>query len=500
MAKAKLFLSSLFLSSLAGACLLAPAAAIGAPVPDSAVTHHAMRIGGKTLAYDAEVGRVPIRDAETGEIHGQMGFIAYRVPTTGAPRPVTFVWNGGPGANSATLHFEMVGPKRGEGSKLVDNQETWLADTDLVFVDPIGTGFSRTTKAEYRKEFYGTVGDVASVTEFVRAWRLLEGRETAPIYLAGESWGAGRAGSVGYSLIKRGVLVKGLVLISGGSGLKAERRNPANLTAALKMVDLAATALHHHRLSPSVGSDRTAVQAKAEAWARETYAPALARIDQLSDADRDRIAGELAGYTGLKPEQIDRKTLVITPRQYREGLLKPDGKPLNIFDMRLTQNPREDFDKAVPTYLRQDLGYHTDLSYVGNERLEDGYAPAGKMGGGPGADWNYATAEATPEAIAAAIKVAQTTGGGPPMIGPPLPLTAEAVGLDASLKVMVVAGRYDSLNSCADNDETARQLPTPLKAAFSFKCYDGGHMFYRDQPSRLAFSRDFRALLQGARP
>lgn len=264
----------------------------------------------------------------------------------------------------------------------------------------------------------------------------------------------------------------------------------------MRVTDLAATALYHGKLSPSLGKDRAAILARVEAWGRETYAPALARIGELSDADRERIAGELAGYIGLRPEQIERKTLVVTPRQYRETLLKPDGKPLNIFDMRLTQSPREDFDQAVPTYIRHDLGYHTDLPYIGNERLDEAYSPTGKFGGGPGAEWNYATAEATPEVVAAAIKAAQTTGGGPPVIGPPLPSTAEAVGLDAKLKVMVVAGRYDSLNSCTENDETARQLPASLKAAFSFKCYDGGHMFYRDQPSRLAFTRDFRALLQ----
>jgi carboxypeptidase C (cathepsin A) len=487
---------NLLLLGAACACLLGPVP-VTAKVPDWVTTQHSARVGGKALAYEAEVGRVPIRDAETGEVHGYMGFIAYRVPTKGPPRPVTFVWNGGPGANSATLHFELVGPKRGEGSSLTDNQETWLADTDLVFVDPIGTGFSRPLKAEYRKEFYGTVGDVASVTEFVRAWRLLDGAEAAPVYLAGESWGAGRAGSVGYALIKRGVPVKGLVLISGGSGLKAERRDPS-LSTALKVVDLAATALYHGKLAPSLGSDRAIVLARVETWARETYAPALAKGDQLSDDDRTRIAGELAGYTGLRPEQIDRKTLKISPRQFREGLLKPDGKPLNVFDMRLTQSPKEDFDKAVPVYLRRDLGYHTDLSYVGIERLEDGYAPSGKAAPGPASEWNYATVEATPELVAAAMKEAMTTGGGPPVIGPPLPSTAEAVALDPTLKVLVVAGRYDSLNSCTDNAETARQLPPALKVAFSFKCYDGGHMFYRDQPSRLAFSRDFRALLNSA--
>src|SRR5208282_4989486 len=201
------------------------------------VTQQKTRIGGKLLQYTAEVGRVAICDVETGEPHGYLFYTAYRVPSSGRIRPVTFVWNGGPGADSSLLHFSVVGPKLAENGRLVDNPDSWLSATDLVLVDPIGTGFSRPVKAEYGAEFYGTLGDVASVTEFIRAWRLLHDAENAPVFLAGESWGAGRAAHVGYALEKRGITVNGLVLISGGWGLNKDYGSH-ELRSALQVVDM----------------------------------------------------------------------------------------------------------------------------------------------------------------------------------------------------------------------------------------------------------------------
>ncbi|TAJ71987.1 MAG: peptidase S10 [Phenylobacterium sp.] len=479
--------------------LAASSPAGAATAPEAPVlTQQTVRVGDRTLAYAAEVGRIPIRDVETGEPHGFMGYIAYRVRTKGPPRPLTFVWNGGPGADSSTLHFEVVGPKRGEGAGLVDNAETWLADTDLVFVDPIGTGFSRPARAEYAQEFYSTVGDVASVAEFVRSWRLLHGAEDAPIFLAGESWGAGRAGSVGYALLKRGVPVKGLVLISGGSGLPAAYGAP-ELLAALRVADLAPVALFHGRLPPELGRDADAARRNAAAWARETYAPALARAASLSEDERSRIVGELSRRTGMPADQIDRKTLAFGPRAYRTALLGEPAKVLNVFDMRKVADPPRAFNPAILRYLRGALAYHTDLPYLGVEGLRDGFAPGGKPPEGPGARWDYATAPVSEAERAAAMQAAMASGSGPPRLGPPLPSTAEAVALNPDLKVLVAAGSFDSLNSCSSNGEVARNLPTPLKGAVTFKCYEGGHMFYRDQPSRLAFSRDIRALLDAAK-
>lgn len=458
---------------------------------DVAKSNHAITIAGKSVSYVAEAGRIAIRDVETGEPHGYIFYTAYRVPSQGKPRPVTFVWNGGPGADSSTLHFNVAGPLRAVDGRLVDNPDTWLAATDLIFVDPVGTGFSRPAKAEYADEFYGTVGDVASVTEFVRDWLLQHDAEGSPLYLVGESWGAGRAGSVGYMLEHRGIKVSGTILISGGSGLH-EPFIPRELAEALHVADLTATARFWRKAS----GDPQALHAKAEAWARDVYAPALAHRDQLSDADRAKVVAQLSAFTGLPADQIDAKTLAITPRAYRSGLIKAEGKTLNTFDMRITSEPREDAGPAIVRYLRHDLGYRTDLPYIGIERLEDGFAPGGVYPKPVGSRWNYATVKATPEVMQAAIAEAMKRGGGPPMVGPPLPSTAEELALDPSTRVLVAAGRFDSLNSCTANEETAKHLPPALAHSITFKCYVGGHMMYRDEDTRRVLSDDIKAMIE----
>lgn len=481
------------LALAAGLALAVGAPALALPQAETpVVSQHRLTVNGRPLAYTAEVGRLAIRDAETGGVRGWMGYIAYRVPSA-KPRPLAFVWNGGPGANSATLHFEVAGPKRAEAGKLVDNHETWLTDADLVFVDPIGTGFSRPAKAEYGEQFYGTVGDVASVTEFVRAWRLTHGVEDSPLYLIGESWGAGRAASVGHALLKRGVRVDGLGLVSGGTGLS--RLGDDGPVGPLKIVGFAATAFHHGKLAPDVGATSAAVEQATSRWVRETYAPALARLEQLTPDERDHVAAGLSRFTGVPADRIDRKTLAITPRQFRTQLVA--GKTLNIFDMRIADEPRESSREAILRYLRHDLGYATDLPYFGLEPIEDAYLPGGRPPASVGARWDYATGKVTPEERQAAIAEAVRTGAGPPRLGPPLPGTAEAVALNPKLRVLVASGLYDSLANCAGDEETARTLPAPLKASMRFKCYPGGHMMYRDQPTRLRFSQDIRALVSG---
>jgi carboxypeptidase C (cathepsin A) len=476
--------------------LLAAALALAAPAlahEAVATSQHRITVAGKPLAYTAEAARIPIRDAETGEPRGFMFYTAYRVPSK-TPRPLTFVWNGGPGAASTLLHFEVAGPKRLEAGRLVDNADTWLTHTDLVFVDPIGTGFSRPAKAEYAEAFYGTLGDVASVTEFVRAWRRLRRAEDAPTFLAGESWGAGRAANVGYALLKRGLLVDGLFLISCGAGLKDDWTDAGDV-AALRIAHLAATAAHHGRIA---GADPEAARAAAEAWVRQTYIPALRRLGSLTESERDAIVNGLSRHTGLPPAAIDRRTLAVTPRQFRTNLVS--GRTLDTFDMRLPGGQAGDGGprgRVLLRYFADDLGYRTELAYVGLERLEDGYLPSGKPPQPVGARWNYATAPVTPEQYKAAYEEAVRTGAGPPQLGPPLPGTAEAVALNPKLKVLVASGLYDSLANCAGAAETERNLPPPLKAAMTFRCYVGGHMMYRDAPSRAALSRDVRALVWG---
>lgn len=465
------------------------------------ITEHRIEAGGKPLEYTAETGRIAIRDVETGEPHGFMFYIAYRVPSSNGPRPVSFIWNGGPGANSSLLHFYVAGPKRAEGGRLVDNAETWLTETDLVFVDPIGCGFSRPSKAEYAAEFYGTVGDVASVTEFIRSWRLLHDADDTPVVLVGESWGARRAASVGYALEKRGVWVDGLVLISGGTGLNTEYC-PRELEIALHVVDLSATALYHGKIPAELGKNLDTIRKAADAWARQDYAPALAEAASLSEAERTEVLEQLSRFTGLAVDMIDRKTLNFTPRQYRTGLLKDQGKILQTFDLRRTMQAGtaptgSEFGakSAILRYLRRDLGYRTDLPYVGLEDLEQGYAPSGKYPESVNARWNWATVPVSPEDMAAAMAEAAKSGSGPPRLGPPLPATEEAIALNPDMRILVASGLFDSYASCAAYEETGRQLPPALRRAISFKCYLGGHMMYLDLQTRVQFSKDVKAMI-----
>ena len=465
-----------------------------APAKDEpVVTQHQVQIGGKALPYTAEAGRIPICDVETGEPHGFMFFTAYRVRSN-RPRPVTFVWNGGPGADSSLLHFSVVGPQLLKDGKLVDNPDTWLPATDVVMVDPIGTGFSRPVKPEYGAEFYGTVGDVDSVTEFIRAWRLIYSAEDTPIFLAGESWGAGRAAHVGYALEKRGITVNGLVLISGGWALNKEYVS-AELRSALEVVDMASTALYYGKIAPDLGNDRTAVRQVTEKWVRANYAPALQRIDKLSKEERDAILAQLVRFTGLKKENIDPKTLTITPRQFRTSLLKDQNKVPYLFDMRRTSTPEGGSAPILLHYFRHELNYRTSLPYLGLEEMEQGFAPNGTYPEPVNSRWNYATAKVTPEELKAAIEAASKSGEGPPLIGPPLPGTEEALVLNPHMRILVAAGMYDSFLPCAVGDEIERKLSPLLRQSITFKCYVGGHAMYQDDATRAEFSRDVKALI-----
>ncbi|GEM_PF-7074272 len=146
-----------------------------------------IEIEGKRLKYTSETGRIALRDVETGKSLGYMFYIASCLLLSTPPMPVTILGNGGPGANSSLLHFFVAGPKIAEGERLIDNAEAWLTVGDLVFVDPMGCGFSRPAKAEFASEFYVTGGDIASVAEFVRCRRLLHEAGDFPVVIVGKS-------------------------------------------------------------------------------------------------------------------------------------------------------------------------------------------------------------------------------------------------------------------------------------------------------------------------
>jgi carboxypeptidase C (cathepsin A) len=464
------------------------------------VTQHQIVISGRPLAYTAEVGRIAIRDVETGEPHAYMFYTAYRVASPGKQRPVSFVWNGGPGWPALPLHFEVAGPLRGEGTKLVDNADTWLTESDLVFIDPVGTGFSRATKPEYVKEFALLVGDVMAESEFIRCWLLLHDADDAPVIVAGESYGSSRAGRVGYAVLKRGFNVAGIALISGSTDLPSYP-NATITDWAMHVADMAVVGLYFKKTPPELGSTPDAVRATTERWVRDRYLPAVLRVDSLSDQERNAMAVELSNHTGLSPDRIDRKKLILSSQNWL-GAFPIDGKRALTADYRRAAPIARPWMPAALRYLRRQLGYRTDLPYIGvdgGETIEQGFAPTGKYPASMNSLWVHsAVYDATPEQFAKAREEFAKAGMlGIPHVGS-LPSTPDAIVLNPNLKVLVAQGAYDPLGGCSINTEHARLLPSPYKEAVRYTCYDGAHQMYLDAPARTLFSNDMKSLMRAA--
>lgn len=437
-------------------------------------TRHHSVIGGKRIDYAACAGTLPVRNL-SGEVRGRIFYTAYIVPDR-TPRPLTFIWNGGPGADSRLLHFHALGPRIITKGRLIDNQASPLAVSDLVFVDPIGTGFSRADAPDHAADFYSTRADIASINGFVRDWRTAYARQNSPLNLAGESFGTWRAAGVAEALADAGTPVGGIALISGGIPLGD--LSDRNLTRALSLDSRIATAHALGRLAP--GTDRAKILAEANRWARQVYAPALAAPDRLSMQQRAAVIATLARYQGIDPAVVDTKTLWVSPRQFRTSLLASENKMLDIFDMRRTSPTPDQANEntLILDYFRRILGYR-DGHYAGID------APAPDAGGA----WQYDQSPVTKESLARAI-----AGEGPP--SPSQPWTLRAMQKAPTLRTWVATGKYDSLNSCAANEATVAALPKAIATRFQLHCYKGGHMMYEDDRETLRFGRELSSFLK----
>jgi len=408
------------------------------------------------------------------------------------------LWNGGPGANSTLVHLSGFGPKRVKSNddptapkdcecEIEDNQTTWLDQADLVFVDPIGTGFSRPTRAEYGAEFYSTLGDIASVAEFVRVFLTRFDAWDAPLFLAGESYGTWRAAGVAEALEQKSIKVAGVILISGG--VAAGNLVSDDMRAALFVPTRAATAFYYKKLPGDLQTDLNATLQKAETWALKEYAPALAKRDSLSEVERQAILTQLSRFTGLDVTLLDAKTLVLPRQQFAERLLADRKQVLGRFDTRVTaaaeSSSRPARNLLTLKYLRNTLQFQTDLPYQG---IEDGFLP--NSGGRPfavGNRWNYNQGPPPPP-------------GTPPSTDAPpggsQPWLTRAIKLDPSLKAFVAAGLYDSLNSCPLNNYVIDQVEPAAKRNITAKCYEGGHMMYESRGARQQLKQDVSEFLE----
>ena len=476
----------------------APAQSVEEPI---VTTHHTVTIGARGLRYTARAGRIPIRDNEAGDIHGQMFFVSYtldRAPKD-PPRPLTFVWNGGPGSNAALVHLIGFGPKRiappagsrpGDGTRWIiePNPGSWLETTDLVFVDPVGTGYSRPTRAEYGAEFYQTRGDAESVAEFVRVYRTRFDAFDAPLFLAGESYGVTRAAGVAAALETRGAEVRGVILL--GLALPLGSMSPAMRTA-LGLPSLAVAAFTNGRLAPDLQRDLAATMKQAESWATTVYAGALARRDSLGDVERDSIVHGVSRFTGLDPARIDRRTLAVDRMQLGNFLLRREGKFIGQYDTRMlgpldtTQAPYDPTkdpslqnlldDVMVLRYLRDELGYRSDLRYQGP--FGGGYPPPTTFRG----DW---------------MSVKWKRAAGDSVAGERA--LEDAMRLNPTLRVLTACGIYDLVCDYYGNIWSASHLEEPVARNVIAYSYPGGHAMYTEPRAHLQLKANVGDFIRSA--
>jgi carboxypeptidase C (cathepsin A) len=507
-----------------------PAADETTPPDEFVVTRHEVDLGDRTMSYTARTGMLPLYENETGELMARMFIIAYvgdRGPGEPA-RPVTFVWNGGPGASSSQVHLVGFGPKGLDTpetypewfdeppTEIVDRPNTWLADSDLVFVDPIGTGYSRAASEEYRDILYTTWGDIEAVAEMIRLYRTRFDAWDQPVFLAGESYGTTRAMGVADTLERRHTGIAGVILISGFYDA-GQDVSPA-LRTALQVPMYAAAAHYHGRLAPDLQAmtGEEAVEA-AEEWARREYVPALERLEALTPAETTAVLAGIERYTGVASKFVDPESLAFGANTFADRLLDDRNLELGHYDYRMTFPRRDLSGPWVPTrdpslspmrglmsnfpptirYFRHTLGYKSDLYYQGpfggafHPRPLENVLP-GEVGhwGGIYTDWmavkwNHGTAmQAAATADAPQDEEAET---------PPL---QRAMEMNPDMLVWNVKGKYDG--SCAALDEAVARTPEHLRGRVRSSCYAGGHMLYTEIAVRRELKRDFSLFVRDA--
>ncbi len=468
------------------------AAASPAPIGHerTVVTHHTARIGGREISYTATAGTIFLRDAHdqpTASVFYH-AYVAQGLAGAG-PRPITFSYNGGPGAASSYVDIGAFGPRmlvtRNAVQSLpppysmIDNEDSILDKTDLVFIDAVGTGFSRLIGKGTAKDYYGVDEDGDAFEQFIRRYITTNDRWNSPKYLLGESYGTTRSAVLAKKLEDNGIAVSGVVLLStvlDFASLRGHRDDDEPYWTFLP--SYAATAAYHHKL-PTAPPDLEAFLRDVRAFAVGPYLRALALGDSLPDAERDRIAEQLHTYAGLPTAYIVRSNLRVPPNRFEKALLDGDLETVGRYDSRFTgfdsdpvgadadNDPSSDavsgaFVAAFNTYAREDLGYKTDDEY---RDLDFDVNRA----------WNW-------ERGGRSSPVATDVTGD----------LADAMTTDRYLRVLSVNGLFD-LATPFFATETALhhlEIAKPLQRNVSFRYYPAGHMIYLNPVAHAALKAD----------
>lgn len=485
------------------AALAADNATRAVPATDNAsdilaTTHHTLRLASGTIAYTATAGQLVLRDGR-GRPTATIFFTAYaRDDSPADTRPVTFAFNGGPGSSSIWLHFGALGPWRvalaTDGRpgppppRLLENESSWLPFTDLVFIDPVGTGYSRAVHAEKEKSFFDVRADIASVGDFIRLYLTKYERWLSPKYLVGESYGTTRAvGLAQYLLERYGIDLSGIVLISPVLDFTTIMSQDNGILPAALFLPTYTAAAHYHGLLPGKRTPLADAAGEARTWALQDYLALRARGAALSPQERRDCAEALSQRTGLSPGYIARNDLAVPPARFRKQLLRDRGLVLGRMDARFTgfetdraadradTDPSLDqligtFSSAANHYNRRVLEFKSRSVY---EHLNPNVSRQWEWGSGLRGGQGFVNLS---DALARSLHA------------------------NPHLRVLIALGYYDLATPFAAAAYTVDHLPIDpsLRPNLQLRHYPGGHMMYIDADCRDQLTCDARAFFTSA--
>jgi carboxypeptidase C (cathepsin A) len=468
-------------------------------------TFHTVEIGGIPVKYSATAGRLILTEEE-GKKKASFFFVAYTRSGVKdkSKRPIVFAFNGGPGSSSVWLHLGLFGPRRvlldydgmpyRPPGRLTDNEHSLLDVADLVFVDPVGTGFSRAIPGEEAKTYHHFKKDIEAVGEFIRIYLTRHRRWNSPKFLAGESYGTTRsAGLAGHLFTRHGITFNGLLLISsilnfqtaGFDSATGTFRRGNDLPYIVFLPTYAATAWYHGRLA---NKDQQLplreLLEEVEGFAANDYALALFQGDALSPSKFKRIARRLARYTGLSEEYVSRYDLRIEILRFCKELLREDGLTVGRIDSRYTgidrfkdgdafeADPSMDatmgpYTSALNAYVRDELEYESELPYevLSNETWQN---------------WDYEDFKNAYVDVSETLRSTMTR--------------------TRFMNVFVANGYYDLATPYFATEYTFNHLglDESLRRNVQMDYYEAGHMMYVHRPSLEKLAGDLRSFVQNA--
>lgn len=472
----------------------APEALRPEPKDEVVETEHTIVVDGQTIHYTATAGRIVMKD-EQEKAKATIFFIAYTRKDVAdvRKRPLTISFNGGPGSSSVWLHLGLLGPRRvlsGDAGapvpppyRLVDNDLSLLDLTDLVFVDPVSTGYSRPAPGEEAKQFHGVQQDVESVGEFIRLYVTRYKRWSSPKFLIGESYGTTRAaGLAGYLQTRHGMYLNGLMLISAVLNFQTDSFTVGNeLPYLLHLPTYTATAWYHGLLADDLQRDLAAALQEAEHFAAGEYNQALFQGDGLVGEVRAAVVAKLARLTGLAPAYIERTNLRVEIMRFCKELLRERRRTVGRLDSRFTGIDRDaagehfshdpsysaiqgPYTGAFNAYVREELNFTNDLPY---EILTGLYEK-----------WDYSKYQNEFLDMSETLRAAMTQ--------------------NPSLRVIIASGYYDFATPYFATVYTVDHmaLEPALRANLRLTYYAAGHMMYVHEPSLVQLRADLAAFLR----